>query len=201
DYPEMLYWEVLEGPTEDLKGTEEYYSLKLPGKFDRIKGVTAIMLKDSVAQKSVPTTTRMEGKDWIGVRIENGDTITDVYINQLADGRLMHLNSWIEADGWQTDAYLLAVTYPKGSDPAKGDLFINHGSSLKRDGKPVFSSLAKLNVMATDSNGTLRLDVNGQPTYKFNYTPAKTPRRATLNGAEIPVRNGTIKVSTRKSKK
>lgn len=201
DYPEMLYWEVLEGPTEDLKGTEEYYSLKLPGKFDRIKGLTAIMLKDSVSQKNLPTTTRIEGKDWIGVRIDNGDTITDVYLNQLADGRLMHLNSWIEANGWQTDAYLLAVTYPKGGDPAKGDLFINHGSSLKRDGKLIFSSLAKLNVMAANDNGTLRLDVNGQPTYKFSFTPVQTPRRATLNGAVIPVKGNTVNVSTRRVKK
>ncbi len=192
DYPEMFYWDVLQGPTEDLKGTEDYYSLKLPGTFDRIKGVTAIFLKDTSGQKNVPVTERREGKDWIGIRITDGDTVTDVYINQLADGRLMHLNSWIDADGWTTDAYILAVTYPKGGDPSKGDMFINHGSSLKRDGRVIFSSLAKLNVMATRDGRDMRVDVNGQPRYKFSLTPVETPARATVNGVSAQVKNGVI---------
>ena len=31
----------------------------------------------------------------------------------------MHSNSWIEADGWTTDAYMFAVTYAEGTDPAE----------------------------------------------------------------------------------
>lgn len=61
---------------------------------------------------------RREGKDWIGLRIRYKGKITDLYINQLADGRLMHSNSWIEADGWFTDAYMFAVTYEAGMEPA-----------------------------------------------------------------------------------
>mgnify|MGYP007044239549 FL=1 len=38
DYPEDLYWEEVEAPTEDLKGTETYYSFHLPAKVDRVKG-------------------------------------------------------------------------------------------------------------------------------------------------------------------
>ncbi len=198
DYPEMLYWDVLKGPTEDLKDTEDYYSLKLPGTFDRIKGVNAILLKNTPDQKEIPVTERREGKDWIGVRVIDGDTVTDVYINQLADGRLMHLNSWIEADGWSTDAYILAVTYPKGSDPARGDIFINHGSSLKRDDKVMFSSLAKLNLMTTRHGRDLRVDVNGQPRYRFTLSPAQAPVRATVNGAPVRVMNGTITYTNRR---
>lgn len=201
DYPEMFYWDVLQGPTEDLKGTEDYYSFKLPGSFDRVKGVTAIFLKDSPDQKTVPATDRREGKDWIGIRITDGDTITDVYINQLADGRLMHLNSWIEADGWNTDAYMLAVTYRKGQDPSTGDLFINHGSSLRRDGKVYFSSLAKLNVMSSnDGAGNMRLDVNGQPRYKFAIRPSSSPRALTVNGEKVKpiLSDGLVQYSNRK---
>ena len=57
----------------------------------------------------------MKVKNWIGLRIRNKGKITDIYINQLADGRLMHSNSWIEADGWSTDAYMFIVTYPEKS--------------------------------------------------------------------------------------
>lgn len=194
DYPEMLYWDIIEGPREDLQGNEQYYSLKLPGSFDRIKGVTAIFLKDSPSQKTVPATERREGKNWIGLRITDGDTVTDVYINQLADGRLMHMNSWIEADGWKTDAYMFAVTYRKGTSPAHGDLFINHGSMLKHDDKVIYSSLAKLNLIATNDNGTLRLEVNGQPRYKFEFTPQFKAPRVQLNGT--PVRNNATPTLT-----
>ena len=45
DYPEDLYWEEVEAPTEDLKGTETYYSFHLPAKVDRVKGLTAIILR------------------------------------------------------------------------------------------------------------------------------------------------------------
>ena len=50
-------------------------------------------------EKELPEIEKREGKNWIGLRIRNKGKITDIYINQLADGRLMHSNSWIEADG------------------------------------------------------------------------------------------------------
>ncbi len=156
DYPNMLWWEVIEAPTEDLKGTEEYYSFHLPKTTDRVKGVNAIILKDSPSQKELPKMTRIEGKDWIGVRSVYNGKVTDLYINQLADGRLMHLNSWIDADGWTTDAYMLAVTYDEGTDPAKAsEVTMIHGGALKRDGKLLHSSRSKQNVIASLKNGRL----------------------------------------------
>lgn len=53
DYPEDLYWEEVEAPTEDLKGTETYYSFHLPAKVDRVKGLTAIILKETPDQKDL----------------------------------------------------------------------------------------------------------------------------------------------------
>jgi hypothetical protein len=88
---------------------------------------------------------RREGKNWIGVRTRSDGMVTDLYVNLLADGTLMHANSWINADGWETDAYMFSVTYPEGQDPAKSkDLFVGYGSILRRDGKVHFSSLSKL---------------------------------------------------------
>ena len=51
DYPEDLYWEEIEAPTEDLKGTEKYYSFHLPAEVNRVKGLTAIILKDVIKVK------------------------------------------------------------------------------------------------------------------------------------------------------
>lgn len=181
DYPENLYWEVYQGPTEDLSGTEEYWSFHMPQTVDRVKAVTAIMLKDSPDQKTLPQIERREGKDWIGLRVTDKGRVTDLYINQLADGRLMHMNSWIEADGWTTDAYMFAVCYPEGTNPADArDIFIGHGSSLRRGDDVRFSSLSKLNVVAHDSGDALGLQAAGQPRMKFGYK-SQAPK-VTLNG-------------------
>lgn len=166
DYPDMLYWEILEGPTEDRKGTEQYWSLKLPAVTDKVKGVTAIILKDDPKQKDLPEMEKTEGKGWIGLRVKSKGKVTDIYINQLADGRLMHVNSWIYPDGWETDAYMFAVTYPEGKTAAEAeDVFICHGSSLRRDGRNWFSSLAKLNLVSTKEG----MKVNGQPDPKYKF--------------------------------
>ncbi len=181
DYPENLYWEVCEGPKEDLSGNEEYWSFHMPQTADRVKGVTAIMLKDSPDQKELPVIERREGKDWIGLRVISKGRVTDLYINQLADGRLMHMNSWIEADGWTTDAYMFAVCYPEGSDPAQAEeIFIGHGSSLRRGDDVRFASLAKLNVIAKEDGGKLDLQAAGQPRMRFSYK-SQAPK-VTLNG-------------------
>lgn len=181
DYPENLYWEVCEGPKEDLSGNEEYWSFHMPQTADRVKGVTAIMLKDSPDQKELPVIERREGKDWIGLRVTSKGRVTDLYINQLADGRLMHMNSWIEADGWTTDAYMFAVCYPEGSDPAQaGEIFIGHGSSLRRGDDVRFASLAKLNVIAKEDGAKLDLQAAGQPRMRFSYK-SQAPK-VTLNG-------------------
>ena len=198
DYPEDMRWEVRQGPTEDLKGNEDYYAFILPGDTDRVKGLTAITLKDSPKQKDVPQFETREGKDWIGVRVTYKGKVTDLYINQLADGRLMHLNSWIDADGWTTDAYMLAVTYKEGGDPTKPEeVFVNHGSSLRRGNEVIFSSLAKLNVIAKPEGKCMNLWVNGQPRVNMKY---RSPLPALkVNGSNVnPQRqDGMMKIITK----
>lgn len=186
DYPEDLYWEVKEGPTENLQGTEEYYSFHLPEVTDRVKAVTAIILKDSPSDKNLPSIERREGKNWIGLRVRHNGKVTDIYINQLADGRLMHMNSWIEADGWNTDAYMFAVSYPEGVNPKDSkEIFICHGSSLRREKDVYFSSLSKLNVIARDNNGDLALQIAGQP--RVNLLYKATPRTLSVNGKKSTI--------------
>ena len=201
DYPEDLYWEVIETPSEDLKGKDSYYSFHLPAKTDRVKGVTAIILKDTPGEKQLPRMEKREGKDWIGLRIRNEGKVTDLYINQLADGRLMHSNSWIEADGWQTDAYMFAVTYEEGTDVADSkDFFICHGSALRRGEVSYFSSLSKLFVIRKEENKKLNLWIEGQPKIHATFGNMKRPVALEVNGKVLPVdyEHEAVKVKAQK---
>lgn len=197
DYPEDLYWEEIEAPQEDLKGTETYYSFHLPAEINRVKGVTAIILKDTPDEKELPQMEKREGKDWIGLRIRNKGKVTDIYINQLADGRLMHSNSWIEADGWSTDAYMFAISYEEGSDPtAAQELFICYGSALRRDTESYYSSLSKLFVIQKNENKQINLWIDGQPKINARFRNEKRPAAVVVNGKGIPIvyEKPTIKV-------
>ena len=60
--------------------TGEYYSFKLPGITDRVKAVTAIILKDNARQKELPKIERHEGKDWIGLSVT--DKAGDRHLHQ-----------------------------------------------------------------------------------------------------------------------
>lgn len=200
DYPEDLYWEVKTAPKEDLTGNEEYYSFHLPGEHKRIKGLTAIILKDSPEDKDLPVMEKLEGKDWIGLRVRHHGRVTDLYINQLADGRLMHSNSWIEADGWTTDAYMFTVTYDEGMNAADAkDIFVCYGSALRRDGVSYYSSLSKLSVMQHAEGKALRLDIEGQPIVNARVRSDKKPASLVVNGKSFPVdyKDGGLKIKYR----
>lgn len=182
DYPEDLYWETVEALTEELKETETYYSFHLPAEINRVKGLTAIILKETPDEKGLPRMERREGKDWIGLRIRNKGKVTDLYINQLADGRLMHSNSWIEADGWATDAYMFVVSYKEGTEPTDSkDYFICYGSALRRGVDSYFSSLSKLFVIRKEEGGKLNLWIDGQPKVNASFCSKKKPAALEVN--------------------
>ena len=188
DYPDDLYWEEIEAPTEDLKGKETYYSFHLPAETNRVKGVTAIILKDSIDQKELPNIERRDGKDWIGLRISYKGKVTDLYINQLADGRLMHSNSWIEADGWATDAYMFAVSYEEGASPANSEeIFICYGSALRREEVTYFSSLSKLTLIEKEEKGNMHLWIDKDSKVRAYIRSRKRPSRLQVNEKTIPV--------------
>lgn len=188
DYPEALWWEQIEVPDETVKQNETYWSFHLPAKTDRVKGVTAIILKDSPGQKTLPTIERRDGRNWTGLRIVDKGRVTDLYINQLADGRLMHMNSWIEADGWTTDAYMFAVRYDEGASPASADeTFVCYGSSLRRDGEVWFSSLSKLFAVSRTGSRKADITIDGQPRVNARIRMPKKPAELRVNGKSSPV--------------
>lgn len=139
-------------------------------------------------EKELPEIEKREGKNWIGLRIRNKGKITDIYINQLADGRLMHSNSWIEADGWSTDAYMFIVTYPEKSAPADAkEYFIGYGSSLKR-GTPLISPrwqnylLFRKKKIDACSYGLM-----APPKVKAYIRSLQCPVSVSVNGESIPI--------------
>ena len=165
-----------------------------------MKGVTAIILKDDPKQKKedLPVIERREGSNWIGLRIHDNGKVTDLYINQLADGRLMHLNSWIDADGWTTDAYMLAVSYPEGGDPKNiSEMFVGHGSSVRSGNDVYFSSLSKLNAIAHSDKDSLKIEVTGQP--RVNLSVKGNPKTLVVNGKDTTprVENGMVNIKYR----
>jgi hypothetical protein len=96
---------------------------------------------------TLPVIQPLSGTDAVGVRIQNGNQVTDVYLNLQADGRRMHLNSNNTIDGWETDAYLLAWTRPsdRPDDPsAVTRFFVSCGSYVRREGKAYLDSLSKV---------------------------------------------------------
>lgn len=157
DWPDNLKIKSHEGPISKLVGNdvfknyehmETYYSVSTPHKAKTVKFITAIVLKDSPESKNHPVVTRLKSdKDLIAVRINHKNKVTDVYLNTRADGSLMHLNSTTNVNGWDTDAYLLAYSYEKGSDPGLSrnikEWFVAYGSYIRDDKEIILDSYSK----------------------------------------------------------
>ena len=123
----------------------------------------------------------------------------------------MHSNSWIVADGWTTDAYMLAITYPEGGDASHpNDIFVCYGSSLRygkathlkeafaqeSDEKVYFSSLSKLNYIQRNGKRETRLWIEGQPWVNARFHAPSKPATLQVNGeqAAIEYDNHLLKV-------
>jgi oligo-alginate lyase len=172
----------------DVKVT--YLAFAPEGKRRECKFVTAILPLDAGDEKPAVKIERLKGNEAIGVRLSEADTVTDVYLNLQADGRMMHRNSCNVINGWDTDAYLFAVTRPKAADKNDPDsvsrYFVACGSYLRRNGKVVLDSLSKVYTVFVPGK---RMDVwlQGQPvTNVFLRAPAE-PDTVVLNSKNAPV--------------
>ncbi|MDC7676275.1 heparinase II/III domain-containing protein [Asticcacaulis machinosus] len=149
DYPENMRLEELSGYKDHAPDTRTtYYAFRPQDKVERQKFITAIIPQDD---GPVPQIERLSGPDMIGARIRRDGRITDVYINLKADGSIKHRNATTTLMGWQTDAYMLSVTYKDGAQPAPETierLFIADGSYLRHGDKLMLDSLSKRFVIA-----------------------------------------------------
>jgi hypothetical protein len=183
DFPEKMVLKEQEGYKDhDAATKESYLSVVAPGQTRQTKFITAIILP---GQGALPRIDKIEGKDMIGVKITQDGKETDVYLNLLADGRMMGRNSNNAFGGWETDAYLTAVTQA-GGVPQR--YFVAYGSYLRREGHVVLNSLSKVFMEADRQNVRLQ----GQPRIEADLAIPGQPAHINLNGKTVaPLYNGT----------
>jgi hypothetical protein len=186
DYPEDMRLVAKEGYADhDPKTRTTYYALSPADKSQRMKFVVALVPQRA---RGHVTIERIEAPGTEGVRLRRDDgRVTDVYLNLQADGSLRHRNANARLGGWDTDAYLLAVTHTDKSDvPSR--LFIADGSYLRRDGAVTFDSLSKRFLIADFAGPAPQLWTLGQAGAEIRMRWPGAGARITVNGAPLAVR-------------
>jgi len=182
DYPECMRLEERIGLKDHDQHTKMPYAAFLPTELmRRTKFITAIMpVQDGDWQP--PRIERLETVDMIGLRITQHGEVTKLWLNLLADGRIRHRNANLIYNGWETDAYLTAFSWPEGvnlDDPDTASrVLVIDGSYLRRDGKVVLDSLSKVYLCATRNNDALDVRLQGQPVINALLRAAKQRRRS-----------------------
>lgn len=153
------------------------------------KFVTAIVPVQDDANWNMPDIESLESQNALGVRIRRSDTVTDVWLNLMADGRRMHRNSNNIIDGWDTDAYLIALTRPAEANEATPDsitrCFAACASYLRKDGTVMLDSLSKVYTVFTCGQPHMQVTLQGQPLVRASIHTPTAPRTVTLNAEAV----------------
>ncbi len=103
----------------------------------------------------------------------------------------MHRNSCNIINGWDTDAYLLAITRPTGSDENDPDsvvrYFVACGSYLRKNDKVVLDSLSKVYTVFTAGKPEMQVALQGQPIVRARLRATVKPTKIMLNGKSVNV--------------
>jgi hypothetical protein len=136
-------------------------------------------------QPGEPAIEPLTGPDAMGVRVKHNGEVTDVYLNLNADGRRMHDNSNNVIDGWETDAYLFAVTRPETAGAADADTvtryFVSGASYLRKSGRILLDSLSKVDAIWQPGINTEVL-IEGQDEIEAALGTAIRPVSLVVNG-------------------
>lgn len=168
----------------------KFFSFSTKEKQETEKFITAVCLSEDKDENPMPKLERLEGPEMIGVRIIKDGYVTDVFLNLRADGRRMHQNSANILDGWDTDAYILAVR-SKIKDQAEDivqNCFISYGSYLRRNGTVIYDSLSKVFIAFSMNHADLKLILSGQNKIKARIYSSEKPGSVIVNGQSYPVR-------------
>lgn len=185
DFPEKMRCRIDSGLKDRTTNVKiPYYVISPPQKTDRTKFVNAIILLDennkqiktstgssgasgAAGRSHIPVIEKFEGNNYIGIRIAQNDQVTEVYVNLLADGRMMHRNSNNIMNGLETDSYISAFTFPENVDRNNlanlSSYFVSNGSYLRKDGKIKFSSLSKVFMNVSHVGSSTNIQISGQP--------------------------------------
>jgi hypothetical protein len=216
DFPDKMKLEERQGIKDrDAKTKIPYYALSPAEPSRQTKFLNAILLVNennkpvetfvgssgangATARTNLPVIEKLEGTNMIGVKITQNGKVTMVYLNLLADGRLMHRNANNTIEGWETDAYLTAVTYPENADISNPDnatsIFVGNGSYLKKNGNVFLSSLSKVFMNATYEKDKIEVQLDGQPLMHVSLRSAQKPQFVLVNGKAVKVEYANQKV-------
>jgi len=111
----------------------------------------------------------------------------------------MHRNSNNIINGWETDAYIYAITFPEKADRENPDnitgLFISNGSYLRKNDKIILHSLSKVFIYAAKEGKNIKVNLQGQPLIHASLRMAEKPQQVILNNQKIqPVYNSEKKL-------
>ncbi len=192
DFPEKMILEVKEGYKDHKQHTKvPFYAFQPPEMMSQTKFITAVILVNKKNQNNLPKIECIQGVNWEGVRIKQDGEVTNVYLNLLADGRHMGRNANNTINGWQTDAYLMAFTYPENSEETNlknvSRYFIANGSYLRKKGKTVLNSLSKVFMISKMDESKLNVELQGEPIINANFRTGVRPKEIMLNDKEVKV--------------
>jgi hypothetical protein len=128
----------------------KYLKLSTPANTREQKFIVAIVPRPNGVATFLPTVELLQERNALGARVTNKHKITDVYLNLQSDGRRMHVNSNNTINGWETDAYLLAMTRPAGPAADIKNVtryFVVGCSYLRRNGQSALDSLSKVTAV------------------------------------------------------
>ena len=190
-FPEKITFAEKKGLKDHDPDTEVTYVTFSPEAVTREnKFITAILPYVTGGEEPAVQIERLLDNDAIGVRLTDTERITEIYMNLRADGRKMHRNSCNVIAGWETDAYLFAVTRPKrrprNNPDAAERYFIACGSYLRKDGKVVLDSLSKVYAVLSPGKKT-NVHLEGQPIMNVRLRTMTKPDKVMLNGKNIEV--------------
>lgn len=162
-----------------------YWSISHFEETTRTKFISAIILETEANKSNLPIIERFDGKNFLGVSItQNGET-TQVYFNLLADGRLKHRNSAITMNGWETDAYITVLKFKENVDTSKHEnikeIFIGHGSYLRRDEQVLMHALSKYTALVEDFATYPSVVFQGQDNANFSLHVSKESPSIKMN--------------------
>ena len=204
DFPEGMRIVQMSGfKDHDIKNPDTYYSFESPEKTDQTTFVVALILKAPAHPQ--PQVERFQSKSMEGIRITQSGTVTEVYVNTLAEGRIRHRNAIVAVNGWDTDAYLTALTFSEAADRTKAEnissLFVADGSFLRCNGAVVYDSLSKVFMNASYSPGKLDVSLQGQPDINLALIGGRGKEEVIVNGKRSPdaetLSNGLVRIRLR----
>ena len=162
-----------------------YLTIAPEGARREAKFITAVVPVPKGDSTRVPRIESLKSENALGVRIHRNRTVTDVWLNLMADGRRMHRNSNNVVDGWDTDAYLIAMTRSADTPGTEPDsltrCFIACGSYLRKDGKVMLQSLSKVYTAFTWQGREMQVALQGQPLIRARFRAVEKPHTVCLN--------------------